>query len=116
LAIKGSEWVIVALLAGTFISDPEKLPGTMRSVAKAKEQFDQLSAQAKDALDRAVRNIQEQSGEPAAPVVPSPEPERSDALSLIDLAHRLGVPTEGRTADEIADSIAGMAMKAAQRA
>ena len=116
MAIKGSEWVIVALLAGTFINDPEKLPSTLRSVAKAKEQFDQLSAQAKSALDRAVRNAQEKSGEPMAPATPTPESERSDGLSLIDLAHRLGVPTEGRTADEIADSIAGLAMKAARQA
>jgi Sec-independent protein translocase protein TatA len=115
LAIKGSEWVLVALLAGSMVSDPDKLPSTMRTVARAKEQFDQLSAQAKDALDRAVRNIEETSGKPMPQGAAKPEPVRSGGLSLIDLARRLGVPTEGRTADEIADSIAQMAVKAAQK-
>ena len=87
----------------------------MRSLAKAKEQFDQLSAQAKDALDRAVRNLEAEGGDAKASPVPLTESETNGPRSLIDLARRLDVPTEGRTAEEIADSIASRAIHAAQQ-
>jgi hypothetical protein len=86
----------------------------MRSVAKAKEQFDQFSAQAKDALDRATRNLEAKGGDAEASPLFLGEPGIHDSLSLIDLAHRLKVPTEGRTAEEISDSIASLASCATQ--
>jgi len=115
LAIEGSEWVIVALLAGSFVSDPDKLEDRVRSVAKAVEQFNRLSAQAKKALDRSMKSLEEDKGSGAS----TPETEGSlegpEAMTLIDLAHRLGLTTEGKTAEQIADDIAGLAAKATEK-
>jgi len=112
LGLKGPDYFIVALLAGTFISDTDTLPQRMQSLAKAKEQYDHLSAQAREALDRSLRSLEQDSGRSPISKVGSPEPETPGVISLIDLAHKLGVKTEGRTADEIADEIAQMAVKA----
>ncbi|MGA1974822.1 MAG: hypothetical protein ABSG92_04235 [Conexivisphaerales archaeon] len=86
----------------------------MRSVVKTKEQFNQLSAQAKDALDTAVRNLEAEGSDLRASPASYNESEIHGSLSLIDLAHKLKVPTEGRTTEEIADSIASLAVHAAQ--
>ena len=112
MAIKGSEWVLVALLAGTFVSDPDKVPDRVRAVAKAVDQVNRLTDQAREALDTAVQQVQKDTGQPVERVF-APKEKKSDGLSLVDLAHRLGVKTEGRTADEIADDIARMAVDAA---
>jgi Sec-independent protein translocase protein TatA len=112
--LKGPDWVIVALLAGTFVSDTDTLPERMRSLAKASEQYDRLSAQAKDALGKAVRSLEEEQGRQAEPAAQGQEQEGSDVLALVDLARRLGVRTEGKTSDEISDEIARMALAASR--
>lgn len=86
----------------------------MRSVYKAKEQFDQFSAQAKEAMDKAMKNLEAEGAHAKASPVPIGESETDGSPSLIDLARRLNVPTEGRTAEEIADSIASHADHTAQ--
>jgi hypothetical protein len=86
----------------------------VRSVYKAKEQFDQLTAQAKEAMDRAMKNLEAEGADAKASPVLSSESETDGSPSLIDLARRLNVPTEGRTAEKIVDSIASHAVHTAQ--
>jgi hypothetical protein len=111
--LKGADWVIVGLLAGSFVSDTDTLPDRMRSLAKSAEQCERLNAQARDALGRAMRELEQAPGQLARGAPEAGEPEGSDTLSLVDLAHRLGLKTEGRTADEITDEMAQMAVSAA---
>jgi Sec-independent protein translocase protein TatA len=104
--LKGPDWVIVALLAGTFVSDTDTLPDRMRSLAKAAEEYDRLSAQAKEALGKAAESLEEEQKRQAQPSAQERNHDGSDAISLVGLAHRLGLKTEGKTADEISDDIA----------
>ena len=110
--LKGPDWVIVALLAGTFVSDTDTLPERMRSLAKAIEQYKRLDAQARDALGKAMRSLEAERA--SDHTHEESEPQQSDAVSLVTLAHRLGVKTEGKTQDEIIEEMARMANVASQ--
>ena len=112
--LKGADYIIVALVAGTAVSDPDKIPENMRTVQKALDQFNQLSDQAKEALRRSVQSLESESGHPADAAAPAVAKDHSGSLSLIDLAHKLGLRTEGKTEEEIANDIARMAVAAAK--
>jgi hypothetical protein len=112
--LKGPDWVIVALLAGSFVSDTDTLPQRLKSLEKAVKEYDRLSVQAKEALGRAMKSLEAEEGQAAGLLAEEKERQESDSLTLVDLAHRLGMKTEGRTAEEIADQIALMAVNAAR--
>ena len=114
MTIEGSEWVLVALLAGSMVSDPKKVKDRARTVAKAVEQFNRLSGQAREALDRAVDLAREEDGLPVAPKPEKAAAGDASGMSLIELAHKLGIPTEGRTAEEIANVIAHLALRTSE--
>ena len=73
-----------------------------------------LSGQAKEAFDRAVQNIEDNSASQPARARILPERDGDDSVALITLAHRLGLTTEGRTAKQISGDIAALSLKAAR--
>jgi hypothetical protein len=108
LTIEGTEWVLVGLILGSFVSDPKKVPDRMRSLMKVKEQFDRLSEQAKEAIELSIRDIERETGQPETFRFGSKEPPEDGTMALLDLAHRLGLKTEGKTAEEISNAIASL--------
>ncbi len=96
------QWVVIAVVAIVFLMwGPKKIPELARSIGLARKEFNNASAglnQTPSAAGVAARTV----APPAATVRPQV------AISgdpLIDTAKKLGIKTEGKSRDEISNSI-----------
>jgi len=96
--IQGLEWVIVLVVVLVlFLWGPEKLPKLARAVGQAKREFEKASREVQEELTR-----------------PSAETSRAGGSNdIIQIARSLGIETEGKTREQIADEIAARLKKAA---
>jgi sec-independent protein translocase protein TatA len=88
LALIGYEWlVVVAVILVVFLWGPQKLPELARSIGLAKKEFEKTKTE--------ISSLTSTSS--TAPAAEDP---------LIVAARSIGVPTEGRTREQIAKDIA----------
>lgn len=87
MPIYGIEWIVVAvIILVLFLWGPEKLPKIARSIGQAKKEFEKASR-----------------GQEEIPQQMSPSPPADD--KLLEIAKSLGISTEGKTRDQIAQEI-----------
>ena len=93
--IGGSEWMIIIFVALVLILGTGKLPGAARKMGKAVNEYNkaknEIQEQAKDITDE-------------VPKISGPVETEREKLEMI--AKSAGVKTEGKTDDEVRESIA----------
>jgi len=93
MAIVGIEWIIIIVLIVIFlIWGPSKIPELARSLGRAKKEFEKAVKEAEEVKERALSSVDVQAL-------------KNDAEMLIDVAKKLGIPTEGRTKAEIYNDV-----------
>ena len=95
LNIGGSEWMIIIFVALVLILGTGKLPGAARKMGKAVNEYNK----AKNEIQEQIKDVTNEVPKISGPV----ETER-EKLEMI--AKSAGVKTEGKTDDEIRESIA----------
>jgi sec-independent protein translocase protein TatA len=95
LNIGGSEWMIIIFVALVLILGTGKLPGAVRKMGKAVNEYNK----AKNEIQEQIKDVTDEVPKISGPV----ETER-EKLEMI--AKSAGVKTEGKTDDEIRESIA----------
>ena len=94
LNIGGSEWMIIIFVVLVLILGTGKLPGAARKMGKAVNEYNK----AKNEIQEQIKDVTEEVPKISGPV----ETER-EKLEMI--AKSAGVKTEGKTDDEIRESI-----------
>ncbi len=94
LNIGGSEWMIIIFVALVLILGTGKLPGAARKMGKAVNEYNK----AKNEIQEQIKDVTDEVPKISGPV----ETER-EKLEMI--AKSAGVETEGKTDDEIRESI-----------
>lgn len=111
---------IAGILLVFFLWGPQKIPEMARMIAQARREFDGASRE----FQKVSSEIQNGTSpflspsspsgpapvQPAAPALPSPPAKTADQL-LIEAARRLGIPTVGRTREQIQQDIIARATK-----
>ncbi len=106
MPIQGIEWIIVAVIVLVlFLWGPEKLPKLARSIGQAKKEFEKASR----GMEEEVRRFESELKSPTPseayrPATATPPPQSSDD-KLLEIARSLGIQTEGKTRDQIAQEI-----------
>ena len=95
LNIGGSEWMIIIFVALVLILGTGKLPGAARKMGKAVNEYNK----AKNEIQDQIKEVTEETPKISGPV----ETER-EKLEMI--AKSAGVKSEGKTDDELRESIA----------
>ena len=87
MAIYGLEWIIVAVVVIVLLFwGPEKLPKIARSIGQAKKEFEKASKTGGGEEER-------------------PQVTQSADDKLLEIAKTLGINTEGKTRDQIAQEV-----------
>lgn len=105
--IQGIEWIIVAVIILVLLLwGPSKLPKLARSFGEAKREFEKAVKEAEEVKEEvasvgklATSPTTSTTSKPAA----SPAPPADD--KLLEVAKALGIQTEGKTRDQIAQEI-----------
>ena len=95
LNIGGSEWMIIIFVALVLILGTGKLPGAAKKLGKAVNEYNK----AKNEIQEQIKDVTDEVPKISGPV----ETER-EKLEMI--AKSAGVKTEGKTDDEVRESIA----------
>ena len=95
LNIGGSEWMIIIFVALVLILGTGKLPGAARKMGKAVNEYNK----AKNEIQEQIKDVTDE-----APKISGPVETEREKLEMI--AKSAGVKTEGKTDDEIRESIA----------
>jgi sec-independent protein translocase protein TatA len=96
--IQGLEWIVVLVVVLLlFLWGPEKLPKLARAVGQAKREFEKASREFQEELTR--------------PSMPS-STQGGGSADIIQIARSLGIETEGKTREQIAEEIAAKLKKA----
>jgi sec-independent protein translocase protein TatA len=96
LAVTGWEIVVVlGVLAVIFLWGPNKIPELARSIGQARKEFEKAQKE----LTTLPSTENSETPAASAPAAPAPD----DAL--ISTAKRLGIPTEGKTREQISKDI-----------
>ncbi len=92
MAIQGLEWIIVAVIVLVFfLWGPEKLPKLAKSLGQAKKEFEKASKEAEQQITSVTTGINEEI--------------KKQEDQLLEIARSLGLSTEGKTREQIADEI-----------
>lgn len=106
--ITGVEWIIVAVvLVVLLLWGPSQLPKIARAFGEAKKEFQKAAKEAEEVgreVKETVRPITET-------VTAATEEVRKIDDKLLEIAKSLGISTEGKTREQIADEILKMAKK-----
>lgn len=87
------QWIIIGVIVVViFLWGPQKIPDLAKAVGRARREFDQAS---KDVQGMATSMTNPQMAPPA----------KSGDQMLIDTARALGIQTEGKTREQIAQEI-----------
>ncbi len=99
--IQGIEWIIVAaIIIVLLLWGPSKLPKLARSLGEAKREFQKAMKEAEGVKEEITEIGRLETTSTASS---SPPPQSSD--KLIEVAKALGIETEGKTRDQIAQEI-----------
>jgi len=95
----GIEWIIIAIIIIVLLLwGPSKLPKIARSLGEAKKEFQKAMREAEEIKEEA-RGVVSEIKE-----IPSARPSTTED-KLIEVAKALGIETEGKTRDQIAQEI-----------
>lgn len=98
--LEGWEWIIIGVVAIVIIMwGPAKIPEFAKALGRAKGEFNKAQKEFTDAASApAVTN--------ATVVEPKPAPAiKTKDEMLIETAQKLGIPTEGKTREQISEEI-----------
>ena len=101
--IQGIEWIIVAaIIIVLLLWGPSKLPKLARSLGEAKKEFQKAVKEAEEIKE----DIREIARLETPPTVSTPSTQTAQSQDkLIEVAKALGINTEGKTRDQIAQEI-----------
>jgi sec-independent protein translocase protein TatA len=103
--LEGWEWIIIGVVAIVIILwGPSKIPEFAKALGRAKGEFSKAQ---KDFTVAATANEQQHAqfvSAPASTGVPSVALKSKDEM-LLDTAKKLGIPTEGKTRDQLSEEI-----------
>jgi sec-independent protein translocase protein TatA len=95
--LEGWEWIIIGVVAIVIIMwGPAKIPQFARALGQAKGEFNKASKELKDAA------TSEPTTNNAASVL---EPIKTKDQMLLETAQKFGIPTEGKTREQLSDEI-----------
>jgi sec-independent protein translocase protein TatA len=98
--LEGWEWIIVGVVAIVIILwGPSKIPEFAKALGRAKGEFNKAQ---KD-FTAAANATEQQSGR--SPVTPPSATLKSKDEMLLETAQKLGIPTEGKTRDQLSEEI-----------
>jgi len=101
VAVVGWEWIVIIAVVLVFLLwGPQKIPELARAIGEARREFDKAS-----------RESQELVSEVLQPAKPSP-PANEDQ-TVMEIARRLGLETEGKTRTQLLNEILQTLSKAA---
>ena len=89
--------LVIAVLAVVMLG-PSKIPELARALGRAKKEYQNASAEIEN-------GINEMAQEPQKVMTATATPRASNNMKLIDVAKKLGISTEGKTSDQIAQEI-----------
>ncbi len=97
--------VIGVVLVVIFLWGPQKIPEIARAIGRARREFDQASKELSGTL--ASSGTLAASGAPTAggTLTAESQPMKSGDELLIETARKLGIPTTGKTREQISDEI-----------
>lgn len=88
------QWLVIGIIVVViFLWGPQKIPELARGLGRAKREFDQAS-----------KEFQTAASEPSSPPVP-----KSADQVLLEAARELGIPTEGKTREQLSQEIVAKA-------
>jgi sec-independent protein translocase protein TatA len=103
--LEGWEWIIIGVVAIVIIMwGPAKIPQFARALGQAKGEFSKASKEFNAAAlttENTATPVQQAS-------VPAPQPTapiKTKDEMLLETAQKLGIPTEGKTREELSDEI-----------
>jgi sec-independent protein translocase protein TatA len=99
--IEGWEWIIIGVIAIVIILwGPAKIPEFAKALGRAKGEFSKAQ---KEFTNAATADTPAQ--QPTTNVITPPAQIRTRDEILLDTARRLGIPTDGKTRDQITEEI-----------
>ena len=101
--LEGWEWIIIGVVAIVIIMwGPAKIPQFARALGQAKGEFNKASKEL-----NAAALATENAPTPVQQAAPAPHPTtiKTKDEMLLDTAQKLGIPTEGKTREELSDEI-----------
>jgi sec-independent protein translocase protein TatA len=102
--LEGWEWIIIGVVAIVIIMwGPAKIPQFARALGQAKGEFNKASKEFNTAA-LATENSPTPVQQAAAPAPQSATIKTKDEM-LLETAQKLGIPTEGKTRDELSEEI-----------
>ena len=102
--LEGWEWIIIGVVAIVIIMwGPAKIPQFAKALGQAKGEFNKASKEFNNAanLDSPAQPAANTS---TAPVASAASIKTKDEM-LLETAQKLGIPTEGKTREQISDEI-----------
>jgi len=103
--LEGWEWIIIGVVAIVIIMwGPAKIPQFARALGQAKGEFSKASKEFSTAA-LTTENATSPVPQNAAPPAPPPATIKTKDEMLLETAQKLGIPTDGKTRDEISEEI-----------
>jgi sec-independent protein translocase protein TatA len=101
--LEGWEWIIIGVVAIVIILwGPSKIPEFAKALGRAKGEFSKAS---KDFTEAANAPPAPQAVLVAAPAPSAPQTIKTKDEMLLDTASKLGIPTDGKTREQISEEI-----------
>lgn len=99
--LDGWEWIIIGVVAIVIIMwGPAKIPEFAKALGRAKGEFSKAQKEFSDAATTVITT----PTTTVAPVASAPAIKTKDEM-LLETAQKLGVPTEGKTREQLSDEI-----------
>ncbi len=103
--LEGWEWIIIGVVAIVIIMwGPAKIPEFAKSLGRAKGEFTKAQKEFTDAANSSLNTTTATAPVAQSRPAPSPTIITKDEL-LLETAQRLGIPTDGKTREEISSEI-----------
>jgi TatA/E family protein of Tat protein translocase len=100
--LEGWEWIIIGVVAIVIIMwGPAKIPEFAKALGRAKGEFSKAQ---KEFTDAATTTSATTNNVAFAPAQPAPAIKTKDEM-LLETAQRLGIPTDGKTREQISEEI-----------
>ena len=94
------QWVVIAVVViAVFLWGPSKIPALAKGLGQARRELSQAQKEAEDP------SPEPSQPHPAAPQAPTTAAQASADEVLLQTARSLGIPTEGKTREQIAREI-----------
>jgi sec-independent protein translocase protein TatA len=104
--LEGWEWIIIGVVAIVIIMwGPAKIPEFAKALGRAKGEFNKAQKEFTTAAITTETSTQPVAAAPLAPALaPAPTIKTKDEM-LLETAQKLGIPTDGKTRDQISEEI-----------